>query len=169
MAPKRKVEDKAPPRSSPSVKASLSPRRTRSSSAAAGAPAVPPEVPPPAKKPKKATRGKLKDEVKESGEPALAVETVVADKDSSKTIIVEACKQCHQFKKRASMVKDGLENGVPGINVVVNPEKPRRGCFEIRDANGQTFVSLLNMPRPFTRMRELDMDALISDIIEKVK
>lgn len=84
MAPKRKVEAKAP-----SVKPSMSPRRTRSSSAKAS-PAVPPEAPPLAKKPKMASRGKPKEEVKESDEPALAVETVVADKDTSKTIIVEA-------------------------------------------------------------------------------
>ncbi|XP_078443543.1 uncharacterized protein LOC144712974 [Wolffia australiana] len=162
MAPKRKVDEKATKPSSP--------RNTRSSSSRS-APPIQPEVSPPAKKTKKSLKGKANDKPIESGEraPEVAAETVVSEKSSSKTVIVEACKQCQQFKKRATMVKDGLEKGVPGINVLVNPEKPRRGCFEIREADGQTFVSLLNMPRPFTRMRELDMDALISDIIEKVK
>ncbi|KAL5974006.1 hypothetical protein ACLOJK_030667 [Asimina triloba] len=34
-------------------------------------------------------------------------------------------KQCHQFKKRALLVKEGLENGVPGITVKINPEKKK--------------------------------------------
>ncbi|GAB4836888.1 hypothetical protein Ancab_001799 [Ancistrocladus abbreviatus] len=60
-----------------------------------------------------------------------------------KTIIIEHCKQCTSFKKRALAVKDGLEKGVSGITVLVNPEKPRRGCFEIREEDGEVFLSLL--------------------------
>ena len=33
---------------------------------------------------------------------------------------------------------------VPGIAISINPDKPRKGCFEIRSADGTaTFVSLL--------------------------
>uniref|UniRef100_A0A1D1YJP8 Selenoprotein H n=1 Tax=Anthurium amnicola TaxID=1678845 RepID=A0A1D1YJP8_9ARAE len=159
---KRKAEAKPSPSPSPA----LSPRRTRSyssSAAAAGAAAAPP-----AKKPK-STGGKPKGKAKAPGSPAPASAAAGTGGDTAKTVIVEACKQCQQFTKRAMMVKDGLESGVPGITVIVNPEKPRRGCFEIREADGETFVSLLNMIRPYKPMRELDMDALISDIIKKVK
>ncbi|CAN4127414.1 unnamed protein product [Withania somnifera] len=92
-------------------------------------------------------------------------------KSGSKVVVVEHCTQCRQFKIRAVKVKAELENGVPGLEVRVNPEKPRRGCFEIRvdGENGEKFVSLLDMKRPFGPMKALDMDKVISDIIEKIK
>ncbi|KAE9450543.1 hypothetical protein C3L33_17555, partial [Rhododendron williamsianum] len=46
-------------------------------------------------------------------------------------------------------VKNGLENGLPGITVLVNPEK--------------------DLKRPFKPMKELDMDDVIADIIGKIK
>lgn len=66
-------------------------------------------------------------------------------------------------------MKDGLESGVSGITVLINPAKPRRGCFEIREEGGEKFLSLLDMKRPFAPMRALDMDNVISDIINKIK
>ncbi|MFQ6638641.1 hypothetical protein Gotur_016354 [Gossypium turneri] len=50
-----------------------------------------------------------------------------------------------------------------------NFQQPRRGCFEIREEGGETFISLLDMKRPFKLMKELDMEKVISDIIEKIK
>ncbi|KAL8266825.1 hypothetical protein R6Q59_004169 [Mikania micrantha] len=87
----------------------------------------------------------------------------------SKTIVIEHCKQCNQFKVRAVKVKNDLEKAVSGINVLVNPEKPRRGCFEVREEGGKKFISLLDMKRPFAPMKALDMDAVISDIIDQIK
>ncbi|KAL2544053.1 selenoprotein H-like [Forsythia ovata] len=89
--------------------------------------------------------------------------------EGSKTIVIEHCKQCNSFKTRAIQVKNGLEKGLEGVNVVVNPEKPRRGCFEIREEGGEIFVSLLDMKRPFAPMKALDMEKVISDIIEKIE
>ncbi|THG07291.1 hypothetical protein TEA_001881 [Camellia sinensis var. sinensis] len=60
-----------------------------------------------------------------------------------------ANKQCNSFKTRAIQVKNGLESGLSGVNVLVNPEK--------------------DMKRPFTPMKALDMDKVISDIIDKIK
>ncbi|XP_078181257.1 selenium binding protein [Carex rostrata] len=162
MAPRRnaKGEETAAP-----AAVSLSPRRTRSG--AVGKRVAPP---PAAPKPKKKIRiagvkdksVKVKEEKKkEAGEAAPAT-------GEAKSIIIEACKQCNAFKTRALKVKEGLESGVPGISVTINPEKPRRGCFEIREEGGEIFVSLLNMPRPFTPMKKLDMDELIQDIIKKI-
>ncbi|KAK1316808.1 hypothetical protein QJS10_CPA05g02348 [Acorus calamus] len=91
-----------------------------------------------------------------------------SDSDSKTVIIVEACKQCQSFKRRAMEVKAGLEKMDPGIVVKVNPEKPRKGCFEVREENGQLFVSLLDMKRPFTPMKQLKLDEIISEIIEKI-
>uniref|UniRef100_A0A0E0HBG6 Uncharacterized protein n=1 Tax=Oryza nivara TaxID=4536 RepID=A0A0E0HBG6_ORYNI len=63
-----------------------------------------------------------------------------------------------QFKIRAVKVKEDLESFVPGVSV------PRRGCLEIREEGGEVFISLLNMPRPFTAMKKLDMDEVIKEI-----
>ncbi|KAF2283540.1 hypothetical protein GH714_011910 [Hevea brasiliensis] len=78
-------------------------------------------------------------------------------------------KQCTSFKTRAIQVKNGLENAVPGINVLLNPDKPRRGCFEIWEEGGEKFISVLDMNRPFKPMKDLDMEKVISDIIDKIK
>ncbi|KAF7043138.1 hypothetical protein CFC21_052561 [Triticum aestivum] len=91
-----------------------------------------------------------------------------AGAENGKRVIVEACTQCQQFKRRALKVKEDLESAVPGVSVTINPEKPRRGCLEIREEGGDVFISLLNMPRPFNKMRELDMDKVTKDIAQKI-
>ncbi|CDY23292.1 BnaA08g12540D [Brassica napus] len=90
-------------------------------------------------------------------------------KDKSKIMCIENTKQCNAFKTRAIQVKEGLEGAVPVVTVTLNPEKPRRGCFEIREEGGETFISLLEMKRPFAPMKALDMEEVIEDIINKIK
>lgn len=125
--------------------------------------------------PENPKKKKAKPSPSEAKKPAeKAEETKVEDvvDGSKKTIIVEHCKQCNSFKTRAMLVKNGLEKSLEGgFKVVLNPEKPRRGCFEIReeDENGEKFISLLDMKRPFTAMKALDMDKVVSDILEKIK
>ncbi|KAK4749091.1 hypothetical protein SAY87_026540 [Trapa incisa] len=89
-------------------------------------------------------------------------------KGKERTVVIEHCKQCNSFKTRALQVKNGLESGVSGIIVLVNPDKPRRGCFEVREEGGEKFVSLLGMKRPFTPMKALDMEKVVLQIIEKL-
>ncbi|XP_055819505.1 uncharacterized protein LOC129888574 [Solanum dulcamara] len=151
MAPKRK----------PTVEQPLTTRVTRSQTQNGySKPVSVDPVPPKPKRVKKTTVSEAKPKVK-----------APVDSGSKKIVVVEHCKQCNQFKIRAVKVKQELENGVPGLEVRVNPEKPRRGCFEIRldGENGEKFVSLLNMKRPFGPMKALDMDKVISEIIEKIK
>ncbi|KAJ6827269.1 selenoprotein H-like [Iris pallida] len=149
MAPRKKSAN--PP--APAV--NTSPRKTRST--AAGKRVVPP---PAAKPPKKKARP-----AKEKGD---GKEPSLADSSSVKSVVIEACKQCNSFKTRANMVKEGLESAVAGIAVTINPDKPRRGCFEIRDGSGEVFISLLDMKRPFKPMKDLDMDKVIEDIVQKI-
>ncbi|KAA8525774.1 hypothetical protein F0562_007629 [Nyssa sinensis] len=158
MAPKKRRTDEQP----------MSSRVTRSSTRRVNGSTpvnsvVPADLP---KKKKAKTSSKEKGEVDESSKTEATVAKVV---HGSKTIVVEHCKQCNSFKTRAIQVKNGLENGLPGITVLVNPEKPRRGCFEIREEGGEKFISLLDMKRPFAPMKALDMDKVISDMIDKIK
>ncbi|XP_027939110.1 selenoprotein H-like [Vigna unguiculata] len=126
-----------------------------------------------AKKAKASSGGRKKKNEKEESAPVKADKEEEIEEDeeegaSSKTIVVEHCKQCNQFKMRANLVKERLEKADCGVNVILNPEKPRRGCFEIREEGGKKFISLLDMKRPFKPMRDLDMDQVISDIIDEI-
>ncbi|GAA0173576.1 hypothetical protein LIER_27163 [Lithospermum erythrorhizon] len=119
----------------------------------------------------KSPKAKAKSEPEAEAEPVVTKKKKgkASSKSPKKSIIIEHCKQCSSFKTRANQVKKGVEEGVEGVNVVVNPDKPRKGCFEIREENGETFVSLLDMKRPFKAMKELDMDQLVSEIVQKIK
>ncbi|KAI0503499.1 hypothetical protein KFK09_014433 [Dendrobium nobile] len=85
----------------------------------------------------------------------------------TRTIIIEACTQCRSFKERADKVKQGLENAIPGISVEINPQKPRRGYFEIREEKTEVILSLPSMNRPFKLMKQLNMDELVKDLIKR--
>lgn len=89
--------------------------------------------------------------------------------NKTREIIVEHCKQCQCFKVRASKVEKELKGAIHDVEVKINPEKPRRGCFEIRDGEGNIFLSLQNMPRPFTKLKQWDLDGTISEIVQKIK
>jgi len=52
-----------------------------------------------------------------------------------------------------------VKAAVPGAKISINAEKPRKGCFEIR-VDGAVVLSLTDMPRPFTKLKALDMDAV---------
>ncbi|KQJ87185.1 selenoprotein H [Brachypodium distachyon] len=115
-----------------------------------------------------AAKQKGRKKAKKEVAAAVAEEDEGASVQDGKRVVVEACTQCQHFKKRALKVKEDLESAVPGLSVIINPEKPRRGCLEIREEGGEVFISLLNMPRPFTAMKKLDMDEVIQDIVKKI-
>ncbi|KAG8374905.1 hypothetical protein BUALT_Bualt10G0044200 [Buddleja alternifolia] len=145
MAPKKKErnDDESPAAVTATTRATRSATR-RANSALTPPPAADPEPP-------KSKKAKIT--------PTAAKQEGEGQPDGSKTTItIEHCKQCNAFKTRAIQVKNGLEKDVAGVKVVVNPEKPRRGCFEIRKDGGEIFISLKDMKRPFKPMKDLDMD-----------
>ncbi|KAG8382268.1 hypothetical protein BUALT_Bualt05G0059100 [Buddleja alternifolia] len=91
---------------------------------------------------------------------------------SKKTVIIEHCKQSGSalFKTKAVEVKNGVEKEAEDVNVVINPKKPRKGCFEIRLINGgDAFVSLVDLKKPFEALDELDVEKVVADIVDKIK
>jgi len=58
-----------------------------------------------------------------------------------------------------------VKAGFPGAVVKVNEEKPRKGCFEV-SVGENTVLSLLDMPRPFTKLKALDMDDVAADVVK---
>ncbi|GER30369.1 ATP-dependent RNA helicase DHH1 [Striga asiatica] len=94
-----------------------------------------------------------------------------ADGPSSgaKTLIIEHCVASGLFKNKAAQVKKALEKAVSGVNIVINPEKPRNGCFEIREEGGDIFVSLLDLESPFEQVKALNVSKVVSDIADRIK
>ncbi|KAL0733862.1 hypothetical protein Bca4012_010072 [Brassica carinata] len=113
--------------------------------------------------------GSATKKIKKEKEEEAVVEDEEAEASEKKTIVIEHCKQHKSFKERANEVKEGLEKAVPGIIVTLNPDKPRRGCFEIREEGGETFISLLVKPFILQRYEELDMEEVVANIVEKIK
>ncbi|KAK6130088.1 hypothetical protein DH2020_036161 [Rehmannia glutinosa] len=88
---------------------------------------------------------------------------------ASKTIIIEHCTQSKSFKTKANQVKKELEKAVAGVKVELNPENPREGCFEVREDGGDTFVSMLGVESPFDEIKALDVEKVVSDIVERIR
>ncbi|KAL4441074.1 hypothetical protein ABPG77_010505 [Micractinium sp. CCAP 211/92] len=64
---------------------------------------------------------------------------------------------------KANELEKLVQESVPGAEFVVNAEKPRKGCFEVR-RGGKVYVSLQSLPRPFTKLRNLDL----AEVAERV-
>ena len=58
-----------------------------------------------------------------------------------------------------------MKAALPSVKVVVNEEKPRKGAFVVA-VNGDTVLSLLDMPRPFPKLKALDMDEVAKDVLK---
>ncbi|KAK9837337.1 hypothetical protein WJX81_007378 [Elliptochloris bilobata] len=79
--------------------------------------------------------------------------------------LVDCCHLlCQARLKTLRPVRGGIAGANPDLVVSVNPVKPRKGCFEVRDASGKMYVSLLDLPRPFTKLKALDLDELAATI-----
>ena len=53
----------------------------------------------------------------------------------------------------------------PGASVAINPEKPRKGTFEVRVAGkDEPVLSLVGMPRPFPKLKALDMEEVAAQV-----
>lgn len=69
------------------------------------------------------------------------------------------------FKTKANKIKEGLA-AADITAVAINTDKPRRGAFVV-SVNGidKPIVEMLGLTRPFTKLRELDLDDVVQNII----
>ena len=58
-----------------------------------------------------------------------------------------------------------MKAAAPSVKVAINPEKPRKGCFEVRIDGQEPLLSLLDMKRPFPALKALDMDEVGKTIV----
>ena len=54
------------------------------------------------------------------------------------------------------------------IVAIINPEKPRKGCFEVR-VGDKAVISLLDLPRPFLKLKALEMEDVAKAVIKEIK
>ena len=64
-------------------------------------------------------------------------------------------------------MKVALEKNKSNVSVTVNAEKPRKGAFVI-SVNGTPVVELLNLARPFPKLKALDMDSVVADVMKAI-
>jgi hypothetical protein len=71
------------------------------------------------------------------------------------------------FKRSAEKLTAAVKAAKPGASVVVvvNEEKPRKGAFEVK-VGDTVIVSLTNLPRPFAKLRALDLDSVAADVVK---
>jgi hypothetical protein len=68
------------------------------------------------------------------------------------------------FKKAAAKVQTVLQSA--GYKVAINESKPRKGAFVV-SLGSKTVIELLNMPRPFTKLRNTDVEEVIKAALEE--
>jgi len=54
------------------------------------------------------------------------------------------------------------------VEVVINPDKPRKGAFVVK-TDATTVLELLDMPRPFPKLKALDMDKVGADVVKALR
>ena len=68
------------------------------------------------------------------------------------------------FGRSAKKVIDLVVAAVPSAKISHNAEKPRRGAFVI-SVRGKAIVNLLDLPRPFSKLRDLQMEEVAKTVI----
>ena len=81
-------------------------------------------------------------------------------------------KVCQAFKTRAEGLKKAVLAAKPSAKVEIDEQKalkrsPDTGTFSVT-VKGIVLASCVAMPRPFTAMKALDMDALAKQVIAKL-
>ena len=70
------------------------------------------------------------------------------------------------FKRQAAVVEKALT--AAGWSVSINKDKPRKGAFVVTvDGEVAPAIELLGLARPFTKLREYDLDSAVVKILSK--
>jgi len=120
---------------------------------------------------KKAVSGVVKEKkvvksgIKESNSEEMKVETKAST--TQRVVTIEACKSWGAFKSRASKILKGV--GSKAL-VEINKDKPGKGSFVVKvSGTEEPIVELLQMKRPFSSLKALDMDETIKQILNAVE
>ena len=101
---------------------------------------------------------------KKNSKSASKADTKSAQKKMKKTIFIEHCKSWNVFKRKAATVEAFFKD--KGFAIEINKEKPRKGAFVVKEeGNEKALIELLDMPRPFTKLKTLDFDTVLAECI----
>jgi hypothetical protein len=100
-----------------------------------------------------------------SDDDAAAPVSAEVAKASGISVTIEACKTCGGLIKAKNLVK-ALKGKAEAI---INPEEPGKGNFVIRVNGGEPVVELLAMTKPFTPIKELNMEDVIAKVLQAVE
>lgn len=112
--------------------------------------------------PKKKTTSSSKSVAKKAASPTKAAPP--SKSAASGVITIEHCKSWGAFKTRAAAIEKAVK--AAGLKIQINPEKPRKGAFVVTSPSGKVLLELLDMPRPFTKLKALDMAAESAKIVK---
>ena len=86
---------------------------------------------------------------------------------SAADVVITSSKVCQAFAKRADAIAAAVKAAKHTVVVDAQPalgRNPDRGSF-ILVVRGKTLVDLKAMPRPFTAMKALDIDAVSKSVL----
>ena len=70
------------------------------------------------------------------------------------------------FKRQAAVIEKALSK--EGWSVSINVDKPRRGAFVVTvTGESKPIIELLELKRPFQKLRDYDLDAAVELILKK--
>ncbi len=69
------------------------------------------------------------------------------------------------FRTKAGKIEKACKDA--GYTVTINATKPRKGAFvvTIEGKEDAPVVNLLDMPRPFAKLRNIDLDQVVADLL----
>lgn len=80
--------------------------------------------------------------------------------------LTNSCGDRSVFKKQAAVIEKALSK--EGWSVSINADKPRRGSFVVQvSGRSKPEVELLELKRPFQKLRDLDLDAVVKGILQE--
>ena len=123
----------------------------------------------PVKKAAAAKKAPAKKPAAEKKVPAKSAEKAPTTDGGSGGVKIVSNKVCQAFKTRAEGLKKAILAAKPQASVEIEEQKPLgrnpdKGTFAV-SVMGKVLVEKVAMPRPFTAMKALDMDALAKQVI----
>ncbi len=93
--------------------------------------------------------------------------------DTGIDVHITSSKACQAFSKRATKLRDDVKKAIPSAKVEIDEKpkegsKPDKGSFVVM-VKGAAMVELRGMVRPFTKMKDLDMDEIATQVIKALK
>ncbi|KAL8467116.1 hypothetical protein ACS0TY_035990 [Phlomoides rotata] len=120
----------------------------------------------PSPSPTKLIRGALKGDKQLSITPSLLEPEPRKNRKMCRTVVVDHTGATPPLFAEKDAIRVALEAAVAQVEVVINDQVIREGCFVVREEGGEVFVQLVDMVSPFPELSDLDVDMLVARIVK---